>query len=66
MPTQPVAVIRGLISKIMKPKNAPKQATSKPEETKPEVSKMELHRAQAPADVKAAYELVAEYERRCP
>ncbi len=37
-------------------------------EAKP-VSKEErlrAHRESAPPDVKAAYELVAEYERRCP
>lgn len=32
----------------------------------PTAEALAKHRAQAPADVRAAYALVAEYERRCP
>jgi hypothetical protein len=61
--------MRSLLTKLMSKKKTPApapEAPQPPEVTKPVVSKMEIHRQQAPADVKAAYALVAEYERRCP
>ena len=51
-----------------KKKPEAKPAPAQPEQPKanPKAEAMARHRAQAPADVQAAYALVAEYERRCP
>ncbi len=46
-------------------KLAPKKPTPKADEAD-RAAKLHIHRHNAPPDVRAAYDLIAEYERRCP